>query len=130
MDDTILPAIVQFLVEFKELAQQKLYVANRIENTQALIDLGLTFTDRLNVLLSLSVEDYSVGPVADRDRSGDLWIFGVTINHVEMYIKLKIVAYEECGTKRHVKQAKCISFHPAIEPLDYPFKKPANFQEE
>lgn len=126
----MMPTIVQFLTEFKALAQQRLYVVNRIENTQALMDLGLTFNDRLNVILSLSVDDYSAGPVPDHDRAGDFWIFGVTINRIEIYIKLKIVAYVDCGTKTQVKQAKCMSFHPAVKPLDYPLRKPANFEEE
>lgn len=116
------PMIVQFLMEFKGLAQHSLYVTNRPENTQCLMDLGLTFSDRLAAILALSVEDYSSGPEADRDRAGEVWIFGATISNVEIYIKLKIVAYEDCATKRQIKQAKCISFHPTHEPLIYPFR--------
>jgi hypothetical protein len=86
LDETTPPAIVQFLIEFKELAKQELFVINRCENTQALVDLGLTIKERLDCILSLSVEDYSCGPVTDRDRAGELWIFGVTINQIEIYI--------------------------------------------
>ena len=78
--------------------------------------LGLTRKTVELEILSLSVVDYSSGPKADRDRAGEVWIFGKAINEHEIYIKLKIVEIEE------TKIAKCISFHEAEFSLTYPFK--------
>jgi hypothetical protein len=114
--------VAQFLKQFKELAQNRLYVSPREVNTQALIELGLTFEDRRNLILSLSVEDYSCGPVQDLVQAGDVWVFGKVANGVEVYIKLKLVEYRPAGTSTMVRQAKCISFHAARESLPYPLK--------
>lgn len=122
MDESSKPGVVRFLLEYKELVQHGLSVWPRDINMQALIDMGLTFADRMNVILSLSVEDYSIGPVRDLKRAGDVWIFGKTVNRIEVYIKLKLVEYRKLETGEAVRQAVCISFHPAREPLEYPFK--------
>ena len=113
----------RFLKDFKALAQSKLYVVPREVNQTALIDMGLTFEDRRNAILSLGVEDYCSGPEPDSDRAGDVWIFGKVIQTTEVYLKLKIVGYFPLGSATLVRQAKCISFHPAAEPLSYPLKK-------
>ena len=47
---------------------------------------------------------------------GDIWEFGKVINGVEVYIKLKI-ADAACE-----RIAKCISFHKAKFPLDFPLR--------
>ena len=122
MDETLKPIVAWFLLEFKELAHHALYVWPRDVNTQALLDMGLTFTDRIGVILSLSIEDYSSGPLQDLNRAGDVWIFGKTVHSIEVYIKLKLVEYRSLETNAMVRQAVCISFHPAREPLEYPFK--------
>ena len=122
MDETLKPVVAQFLLEFKKLAQSALIVWPRDVNTQALLVMGLTFADRICVILSLSVEDYSSGPLRDLNRAGDVWIFGKEVHGLEVYIKLKLVEYRSTGTNAIVSQAVCISFHPTREPLDYPFK--------
>jgi len=87
------------------------------DNTQALIDLGLTVRNRRDELLSLSVLDYCYGPAPDHGRPGQVWVFGKEIRSVEIYIKLKIVEAE------YPTQALCLSFHPAERPLQYPFRE-------
>lgn len=114
--------IVQFLADFQCLAQHEMTVIPRAKNTQALLDMGLTFTDRRNAILSLTVEDYSSGPLDDCERAGVVWIFGKWINETEVYVKLKLVEYIPMDTATLVKKAVCISFHQASEPLEYPFK--------
>jgi len=122
LDETLKLAAAQFLSEFKELAKTALNVWPREVNTQALLDMKLTFSDRAHIILSLSVDDYSSGPMRDLRRAGDVWIFGKTVNCIEIYIKLKVVEYQSLDTNTTVRQAACISFHPAREPLEYPFK--------
>jgi hypothetical protein len=89
----------------------------RTENANCLVALGLTLHDVLDVILSLSYHDYSLGPVSDRDIPGQLWIFGKLVNGIEIYIKTKLV---EIGDLRVVR---IISFHPAGQPLQYPYNK-------
>ena len=64
MNEVLENIVAQFLKQFKVLAQSSLFVSPREVNTQALIDLGMTFEDRRNLILSLSMEYYSSGPVA------------------------------------------------------------------
>ncbi len=106
-----------FLKEFKMLVQEAgLYAVNGRYHQNALAELGLTRQDREHEILGLSVEDYSDAPRTDRDRPGEVWIFGKEISGREIYIKLKIAWV---GSE---KIAKCISFHAAERPLHYPFK--------
>lgn len=106
-----------FLKEFKQLVQEGgLYVVNRLDQQKSLAELGLTKEACTIDILGLSVTDYCKGPQPDKDRPGDIWVFGKEIAEREVYIKLKIV---QIGSH---KIAKCISFHTAEQPLYYPFK--------
>ena len=106
-----------FLKEFKHLVQTEgLNMVNRLENQQFLADLGLTKENRKDLILSLTIQDYCSGPEADKDQPGEIWVFGKEVGSQEVYIKLKIA---EIGS---MKIAKCISFHAARHPLNYPNK--------
>jgi hypothetical protein len=120
LNEALKQKVIQFLRDFKQLAQTELYVVPREVNKQALIDLGLTYKDRYNTIMSLATEDYSSGPEPDTDQIGFIWCFGKDINGVEVYIKLKIVEYIPVGTTIIVRKAKCISFHRAKMPLVHP----------
>ena len=116
-EDELRRYVRQFLIEFKALIDQHgLYVTNRLVNRDALLDLGLTGTQREEIVLSLSVEDYCEGPILDEFRPGNLWVFGKQIGTEEIYIKLKIAGSIDN------EHATCISFHKAKHPLTYPFK--------
>lgn len=108
-----------FLLEFKKAVTQAsgVYLVPREDTLATLQHLGLTKKNLEEILLSLSVVDYCCGPEADRDREGQLRIFGKRLRGHEIYIKLKVAMV---GGK---KIAKCISFHVAKYPLSYPCKK-------
>lgn len=108
-----------FLKEFKEIitSGRGLVIIPRAETNATITMLGLTRKTVKIEILGLSVIDYSSGPSPDRDRAGDIWIFGKEIHGHEIYIKLKIAKV------RDIKIAKCISFHEAEFSLKYPFKK-------
>jgi hypothetical protein len=112
-------SIAKFLMEFKALlgTGRNFYFVERPERNSTLLDLGLTWTNFKKELLGLSVTDYYSGPEPDRDRKGEVWMFGKEINGREIYIKLKIV---DLGTE---KLAKCLSCHEANQPINYPFRK-------
>lgn len=110
--------VKEFLLAFKEVGSAKginlpLY---REETRPAMEHLGLTRRNVEELLLSLSVENYSKGPEKDRDRDGEIWVFGCGVGDEEVYIKLKLVTIGETSI------TKCISFHLAEFPLKYPFK--------
>jgi hypothetical protein len=115
--DELREAIRNFLMELKEIIVNRgLDVIPRRENIDALAELGLTRKNRVDEILTLSVEDYCAGPEPDKDRPGEIWIFGKQIGVVSVYIKLKIAHIGE------VKIAKCLSFHAAKYPLCFPCK--------
>lgn len=105
--------IRRFLIEFKKIVTtgRGLDVVPRRQNIEALAELGLTKRNRRDEIMTLSVSDYCEGPEADRDKPGNIWIFGKRINEREVYIKLKIA---HVGKERI---AKCLSFHIATFPL-------------
>jgi hypothetical protein len=107
----------QFLNEFKVLIYvNKLSITDRLKNRDALLELGFTDKQKKEIILSLSVLDYSSGPIKDNLKAGDYWVFGKKIDSVEVYIKLKIVEYDD------EEYAVCFSFHKSESPLKYPFK--------
>jgi hypothetical protein len=116
-EDELRKFVRQFLVEFKVLIyENKLRINARLKNKDALLELGLTGDQRKEIILSLSVLDYNSGPTKDIYKSGDYWVFGKTIDSVEIYIKLKIVEQDD------EEYAVCLSFHKSEKPLRYPIK--------
>ncbi len=117
-EDNLRQQILIFLKDFKELmGQGHYYVKEHLKNIHSLRDLGLTTRLRDEIILSVSLQDYSSGPHLDMLKPGDYWVFGKVLDGVEIYIKLKIVTYND-GNDRAI----CISFHPSEHPLKYPFR--------
>jgi hypothetical protein len=110
--------IRDFLVEFKGIMSKGrgLDIVNRRENIDTLAKKGLTKKNLIEEIMTLSVENYCQGPEPDRDKPGNIWVFGKQIDTEEIYIKLKIA---QVGKE---KIAKCISFHIADFPLCYPYR--------
>jgi hypothetical protein len=107
----------RFLNEFKAIAKKRgVYFVPRQEFISVLTSLGITRSICQDELLNLSVEDYCQGPEDDRDRPGQVWIFGRRFEGTELYIKLKLA---KVGKETI---AKCLSFHPAEFPLCFPLR--------
>jgi hypothetical protein len=106
------------LLEFKKImvTGRGLDIVNRRETIEGLARLGLTKKNLIDEIMALSVENYCQGPEPDRDRPGEIWVFGKQIGAEEIYIKLKVA---HVGKE---KIAKCISFHTADFPLCYPYR--------
>jgi hypothetical protein len=117
LGETQKSGVVKFLIEFKKImvTGRGLDIVPRRENLDALSDLGLTRNNLKEEILALSVQDYCEGPEPDKDRPGEIWIFGKQVAGKEIYIKLKIA---QVGKE---KIAKCLSFHPANFPLCFPY---------
>lgn len=118
MGEVKLAEIRDFLLQFKKIVVtgRGLDIVNRRENMDALAKLGFTKKNLREEIMTLSVENYCQGPEPDRDRPGDILVFGKQIGSEEIYIKLKIAQVGE------EKIAKCLSFHAANFPLSYPFR--------
>ena len=85
-------------------------------NARTLLDLNFTVADVRNVLLSLTVQDYSETMFDNRDLTGlGFRVFGIIIDKKELYIKVKI-------RKRANNEVFCISFHYSQFPIVYPFR--------
>lgn len=119
MEEYKRPLIQIFLRDFRSAAKDNFEISRRVRNTDTLKELGLTFQDCRNIILSLAVEDCCREPEADKDkaRGGSVWFFGKKIEGREIYIKLKVVTLP--NGKR---LAKCLSFHFADHQLQYPLK--------
>jgi hypothetical protein len=118
LDELKQAEIRDFLLQFKKImvTGRGLDIVNRRENIDALAQLGLTKKNLKEEVITLSVENYCEGPEPDRDRPGDVWIFGKQIAGKEIYVKLKIAQVGKFMI------AKCLSFHEADFPLCYPYR--------
>lgn len=108
-----------FLREFKELIGQGHFrcKGNHRKNYSFLAGLGWTERHRIDIILSLEVQDYAQGPLQDTFRAGDvLRVFGKQMEEQEFYIKLKISSPKSGG-----EYALCVSFHHAEYPMEHPF---------
>ncbi|MCZ6803628.1 MAG: toxin [Proteobacteria bacterium] len=108
--------VKHFLLDFKFAAttSRGIDLVPRIGNMETLRYLGITKNNLEEILLGLSVADYCKGPIPDKDKPGELWEFGKDMDGEEVYIKLKVV--------KALNLAKCISFHIAKYPMQYPLK--------
>jgi len=111
-------SVRRFLLQFKQAATRGsgVDIVPRQETLATLASFGLTKANLEQLLLGLSVTDYSEGPVRDYDRPGQLWVFGKDIKGQEVYIKLKVA---RAGNRQ---VSKCISFHIAQRPMRYPLR--------
>lgn len=88
---------------------------NRKENISCLSELGFRMADVRDVILELSVLNYSCGPIRDRNMPGEFWVFGKMISGREIYIKLKLATIDI------LRIVRIVSFHSAKEIMYYPF---------
>ena len=118
MDQGKREKVAKFLKEFKKIATtgRGLDLIPRAENIACLAELRITKKNQKEEIMNLTVDDYCEGPEPDKDRPGEVWLFGKRISGKEVYIKLKIA---QVGKETI---AKCLSFHPAKHPLCFPFK--------
>ena len=110
--------IQKFLNDFHQKVEvfDIFFLDDREKNLRSLPELGLTRGERKQVIKSLTVDDYSEGPIKNLlNHFGDLWVFGKDIEDHEVYIK---ICY---GQPNH--STICISFHISEYPMKYPYKK-------
>jgi hypothetical protein len=93
-----------------------LFRDDRGKNANTLTELEIRPIDREKVILGLTVDDYSEGPVEETlYRGSAMWVFGKNVKNREVYIKITMGLTGE--------RVICISFHLAEYPIKYPFKQ-------
>jgi len=105
----------KFLAQFKMKLEVfgVVFLDGRDKNAQALLDLNITRIERMEVVKSIEVEDYSEGPIRDVLHDfGEMWVFGKDVNDREVYIKITM-------GKPNLRTI-CISFHAAEHPMKFP----------
>ena len=99
---------------FPKLEIWGIFFLNREKNLEALKALGITPTDRLNIIRTIEVNDY-VETIEDTiNQFGEMWVFGKDNDQTEIYIKISLGA-----PNSHVI---CISFHKTEKEIHYAFK--------
>ena len=109
--------VEQFLSKFKvKLEIFGIFFLDRDKNVNSLTDLGITRLERLAVVKSIEVDDYSEGPILDQlSGFGEMWVFGKDVKGKEVYIKITL-GHPNTNTI-------VISFHTAEHPMNYPLKE-------
>lgn len=106
-----------FLKNFKvKLKVLDIYFVRRDKNIQALLNLEINESQRLNYIENLSPENYYAGPKNEnyQQTSMEYWEFGTEVKGTEVYIKISMGRLNE--------RVLCISFHESEFPMTYPFK--------
>jgi len=109
--------VESFLKQFFEKMKfwDILFRNDREKNQQALLDLEIAPTKRLEVIKKLTSDDFVEGPLPDTLNKGpEMWVFGKTIKKKNVYIKVTM-GYPNSSVI-------CISFHIAERKLIYAFK--------
>lgn len=109
--------VEQFLDQFKVKLDiwGIFFLDNREKNKETMSFLNFRNMDRLNVVKSIEVEDYSEGPIKDQlNGFGEMWVFGKDVAGQEIYIKITL--------GRPGSSTICISFHIAEHPIQYLYK--------
>ncbi|MEQ1903509.1 MAG: hypothetical protein ABL888_04945 [Pirellulaceae bacterium] len=113
--------VAQFLSEFSAaitLGFEK-WIPRSVDRHQQLIDLGMTQNLALNTIRELGPDNYSSGPDPDDTNPGRfVWVFGVIIEGVEVYINLALQPHE----KKSIVYGMIWSFHKAEFRMDYPLR--------
>lgn len=97
------------------VSEGNFFVIPRRTNLEALKDLGYRQRDLMEDIKNLTSENYSSGPEPDDSPyfSGEtVWIFGLMIDEIEYYLKLKL----------DHQQVVVMSFHEARYYIPYPYK--------
>ena len=113
-----LAEIQKFLNDFHQKVEvfDIMFLDEREKNMHAISDLNLTRGERKQIIKSLTIDNYSEGPIKNiLNQWGDLWVFGKDVQNQEVYIK---ICYGQPN-----RSTICVSFHVAEFPMQYPYKK-------
>lgn len=113
--------IAEFLSAVKlAIGYERCLFRGRPRTEQDLLELNLTRKLALAELYRLTPANYSSGPRPDdTDLSKEVWIFGLDLEGVEVYVKLRLNPTKPSEMPR----ATVWSFHRADRPMRYPLRE-------
>jgi hypothetical protein len=95
-----------FLNRAKKALKNGFDFVPRKKNVNFLAKYGLNVKTLKHAIANLKEDDYKKGPLEDKDKKGELWVFRIVFEGIDnVYIKLKV--YEVEGKE----YLKCLSFH-------------------
>ncbi|WP_291490347.1 hypothetical protein [Desulfurella sp.] len=98
--------ISAYLKRAKKALQNGFDFVPRQKNKEFLLNYGLNEKTLKQAILELTLDDYKEGPLEDKDKKGELWVFKISFEGIDnIYIKLKVYEVE------NKEYLKCISFH-------------------
>ena len=96
----------------------QLYYQDRLKDVQTRAELDISYGEQIEHIVRLTCSNYYRGPKPDRSSPYQtVYEFGTMINDREIYIKLAV------GERSGLMNARCISFHIAEQPIDYPLRE-------
>lgn len=104
--------VESFLNDFQtKLSVFNIFFEQREKNRQALADLEISYSQRIDFVRKIQPEDYVDGPTSDTNDTTrpDYWVFGIKVKEKDVYVKINL-GYNN-------KPVICISFHIAEFPL-------------
>ena len=121
--------VTQFLGEFNAAITLDLqrWVPRSVDRHQQLLDIGMTENLALKTIQNLGPDNYSRGPSPDDTNTNRfVWIFGVEIEGVEVYIKLALWPHK----RKNVTEGWIWSFHRAQHAMQYPLREESNEEKD
>lgn len=112
----LVQAFLQQAQDLVRVGSKHRLFSRRPENIATLTQLGLLERHVFEIILDLKTVHYVGNVDATDDHPEGCWVFGVMVNGHEIYLKLKIRS-----TPRG-EVTICVSFHPPIHPLQYPYQ--------
>ena len=109
--------INRFLTQFYEKKRiwQIIFRDDRGKNFSTLSALEIIPKDREKIIDSITLTDYSEGPLEEKLYGGsEMWVFGKFLKGKEIYIKISLGFSSSAVI--------CISFHLAERSMSYPYK--------
>lgn len=112
--------VSDFLAAFKRaIDYRRCSFVPRQRLEQDLIDLNLTRNLALEIICSLTPENYSSGPMPDdTDSTKEIWIFGFNYEGTEVYIKLRLLPQ----SGKELPCGSVWSFHRSAHSMTYPLQ--------
>lgn len=112
--------VADFLRSFKLAIEfGRCQFIGRPRTDQDLADLNLTRKQAMDIICTLTPDNYSEGPNPDdTDTNRSVWVFGCLVDSVEVYVKLRL----NPTSGNALPRGSVWSFHEAEFPMRYPLR--------
>lgn len=111
--------VEEFLAKIVDCVEKGLFLRkDRLKDAQTCAELDISPAEQVEHIIRLTCSNYYRGPKPDKSSPYQtVYEFGKMIHGREIYIKLAV------GERSGLMNARCISFHIAEQPIDYPLRE-------